>query len=168
MNEKNIIVDENDKIIWYKLRKNIQEKDIYRASALWITNSKNEILLAQRSFKKINSPGQWWPAVSWTLAKGETYLKNIIKETKEELGVYNIKPIKWKKTRRYWKYNHFTQWFTLKLDKKIEEFIIQEEEVEKIEWLPEKEFLMKIKSRPEEFVNGLVTVINNFGLDFDL
>jgi len=52
------IVDEKDKIIGYKDRKEIQKEDIYRVSALWITNSKDEILLAQRAFSKSHDPGR--------------------------------------------------------------------------------------------------------------
>ncbi len=37
--EKNIIVNEKDEVIGYKLRSEIQSEDIYRVSCLWITNT---------------------------------------------------------------------------------------------------------------------------------
>ena len=52
MKKKTIIVDENDKKIGLKMRGDIKQKEIYRVSALWIENSKGDVLLAQRSFNK--------------------------------------------------------------------------------------------------------------------
>lgn len=47
------IVDENDNIIWYKTKEEINHKsDFYRVSALRLTNSKWEILITQRSRNK--------------------------------------------------------------------------------------------------------------------
>ena len=54
---KIIIVDENDNIIGYKERGTIEQSDIDRVSALWITNSKGEFLLARRAYTKKNNPG---------------------------------------------------------------------------------------------------------------
>ena len=53
---KIIIVNGEDKIIGYKKRGTLDLSDIYRVSALWIQNSKGEILLAQRSFDKKTIP----------------------------------------------------------------------------------------------------------------
>lgn len=50
------IVNDNDKIIGYKPRDDRNTKDMYRVSALWITNSKGDILLAQRAFTKKHNP----------------------------------------------------------------------------------------------------------------
>jgi len=63
--ELSIIVNEQDEIIGYKPRREITPEDIYRVSALWIENSKWEILLAQRGFMKTNGPGKWWAAVAY-------------------------------------------------------------------------------------------------------
>ncbi len=86
---KIIVVDENDKEIGVKERSKITHDDIYRVSGLWLTNSKGEILLAQRSFNKPrdNDPGKWGPAVAGTVDEDETYKENIQKEIKEELGL---------------------------------------------------------------------------------
>jgi isopentenyldiphosphate isomerase len=50
------IVDENDNIIDYKMRKDVKISDIYRVSAIILRNSKNQILLAQRGLHKRNDP----------------------------------------------------------------------------------------------------------------
>ena len=90
MKEKIIIVDKNDKIIGYKIRGTLDKNGIYRVSALWITNSLGEILLARRSRKKDKHPLKWGPAVAGTVEEGETYEQNIVKEAWEELGLKNF------------------------------------------------------------------------------
>ena len=128
------IVDENDNIIEYRERDNRDVNAIYRVSSLWITNSKGEILLARRAWTKTHDPGKWGPAVAGTVEEGETYEENVIKETEEELGLQNIKPILGKKLRKRTKWNYFTQQFNIILDKDISEFKIQENEVAEIKW----------------------------------
>lgn len=152
---KIIIVDKNDKIIGHKYRKGlIDEKDIYRVTALWVTNSKGESLLAQRSFNKNNDPGKWGPAIAGTVDEGETYEDNIYKEVEEELGIKDVKFEIGPKTstleRPGAKHLHFTQWFTVNIDKNIENFKIQEDEVEQIKWFSKKEIL-KINEKDSKF-----------------
>lgn len=155
MKEDIIIVNEKDEIIWYKERWTLDSEDIYRVSALWITNSKGEVLLAQRAFTKKHHPGVWWPAVAWTIEKWETYESNIIKETEEEIGVVNITPITYKKIKTKSIYNHFTQWFLLKLDKDIVEFKKQDEEVEALKWFSKDELLDWFKTDPKMFLKSM-------------
>src|SRR3989338_6686941 len=81
------IVNDRDVGIGYKFREEITKEDIYRVSALWVTNSQVMILLAKRALTKKNSPGEWGPAVSGTVDKGETYEGNIYREAEEELGL---------------------------------------------------------------------------------
>src|SRR3989344_4999835 len=89
--EQSVIVNDNDEVIGSKNREKIDpQKDIYRVSALWLTNSMGEILLAQRHRNKPKDPGKWGPAVAGTVQKGESYYDNIVKETKEELGLADI------------------------------------------------------------------------------
>jgi len=107
------IVNEQDEII-----KNIdvserQKGDIGRVFALWVTNEKGEILLAQRSFDKLRDPGKWGPAVAGTVEEGETYEENIIKEAEEEIGLVGITPKIEQKYRKSTSHEYFSQWFTL-------------------------------------------------------
>ena len=53
------VVDANDIQIGLKEREDITSGDIYRVSALWLTNSNGDVLLTQRSYTKKNSPGAW-------------------------------------------------------------------------------------------------------------
>ncbi len=152
---KIIIVNENDKIIEHKQRGTLSKNDIYRVSALWITNSKNQILLAKRHRNKTHHPEQWGPAVAGTVEEGETYRQNIIKETEEEVGVKNITPKLGPKTKTSGKYNHFTQWYTLTLDKNTSKFKIQEDEVEEIKWFDKEKLETNLKNSPEEYLPRL-------------
>ncbi len=146
------IVDENDNIIDYKERDLIGKNDIYRVSALWITNSKGEVLLAQRHRTKSHDPLKWGPAVAGTVEKDESYIENIIKEAEEELGLKDIKPQQGPKLRMKGNYNFFVQWFYLTIDKDISEFIIQENEVEKVKWFSVEELKRLINQNSEIFI----------------
>ena len=147
-----IIVDDCDNIIGIKERNSITKKDVYRVSALWITNSKDEILLARRSLNKEHSPGKWGPAVTGTIEENETYDSNMIKETEEEIGLKNIKPQKGLKIKMVTKYNYFCQWYFLKIDRNLEEFKIQKSEIEEIEWFSREELSHKINENQDEFI----------------
>jgi isopentenyl-diphosphate Delta-isomerase len=150
------IVNDKDEIIGIKDRGNILDRDIYRVSALWITNSKGQILLAKRSLNKKNDPGLWGPAVAGTVEEYESYEANIIKEAREEIGVgsytFNLGP----KMRVTSPHNHFTQWFTLVIDKPLESFNIQKEEVDKIQWFDKDELLDEMQDNPDKFIKSLV------------
>ncbi|MGM5488507.1 MAG: NUDIX hydrolase [Nanobdellota archaeon] len=159
---KIIIVNENDEIIGSKERGTLNQSDIYRVSALWIQNSNGEILLAQRSFNKRNNPGKWGPAVAGTIDEGESYESNIVKEAEEEIGLKNQEFQKSFHHFRDGEHKHFTQWFFALVDKKIEEFTIQEEEVEKIKWFTKEELLNELKNSPEKFLKVIPECVNFF------
>lgn len=159
---KIIIVDENDQIINYKERKLIEPTDIYRVSALWLKNTKNEFLLAQRALKKKNNPGQWGPAVAGTVEEDETYESNITKEAEEELGLKNVIFTLGPKLRKRGSHHHFTQWYFLTLDKKISDFTIQREEVENIKWFTKSEFLQMYNTEPNIFLDNINEYIKLF------
>lgn len=159
---KIVIVNENDEIIGSKERGTLNQSDIYRVSALWIQNSNGEILLAQRSFNKKNNPGKWGPAVAGTIDEGESYESNIVKEAEEEIGLKNQK---FQKSFHHFhdgEHKHFTQWFFALVDKDIEQFAIQEDEVEKIKWFSKEELLQSLNNSPDNFLKVIPECINFF------
>ena len=85
-----LIVDCTDTVIGVKPRNAISPEDIYRVSALWVTNSKGGILLCRRSLSKEHDPGKFGSAVAGTVEEGEEYYSNIIKEAKEEIGLTEV------------------------------------------------------------------------------
>jgi 8-oxo-dGTP diphosphatase len=148
------IVNENDEIIGYKERSGEILEGVYRVSALWIINSKDEILLARRALSKSNNPGKWGPAVAGTVEKGETYESNIIKEAEEELGLKDIKIRKWKKIRVKGRYNFFCQYFISKIDKDAKDFDFDKREVMDVKWFTKKEILDIVKNHPEQLTES--------------
>lgn len=149
---KIIIVDENDDVIGHKERGTLKQEDVYRVSALWIVNSSGDILLARRAFSKSHDPGKWGPAVAGTVDEGEDYDTNIIKEAEEELGLKAINPKKIYKERVRGRYNHFTQWYLLNLDRALSDFEINEEEVAEIRWFSKNKLLQQIHDHPDRFL----------------
>lgn len=167
--EKQVIVDENDKVICSKFRSEITKDDIYRVSALWIMNSKKEILLAQRSFKKEKNPGVWGPAVGGTVSENESYEENMIREAKEEINLENFKFFKGEKPLlTFDDYSFFCQFFYAILDKDIIEFKIQEDELEKLRWFSIDALEKEIKRNPENFVPKLNKLIKYHYTAFNL
>lgn len=157
---KIIIVNDNDEIIGLKERGTLDKNDIYRVSALWIENSNGKILLAKRALTKKHHPGRWGPAVAGTNDVGESYKSNIIKKASEEIGLNNCEFKLGKKKRVSEDYNYFCQWYFLIVDKELDDFTIQKDEVEEIKWFDKDEFLRELKNNPKKFVDGFK--------DFDL
>jgi len=164
---KIIVVNKKDEIIGTKEFDAIESKDIYRISALWIINSKNEVLIAQRALSKKIDPGKWGPSVAGTLDEGEAYESNIVKEAEEEIGLKledfkkgpKIKVIVESVGRQF-----FCQSYIAKLDKKISDFTIQKDEVEKIQWIPIKELILDIKNNPEKYTASMRYIESHYGI----
>ena len=156
------IVDEDDNIIDYVERDLRRDDQRYRVSGLWITNRAWEILIAQRHKNKKHYPLLWWPAVAGTVEKGETYQENIIKEAEEELGIKDIRPILWPKTETTSRYIHFTQWFLLTIDRELDEFILQEDEVESLKWISSESLRKEYAESPDNFVPSFALILPLF------
>jgi len=155
------IVNEQDEIIKIVDMNDRQKSDICRVSALWITNEKDEVLLARRSLSKKRSPGCWGSAVAGTLEEGETYESNVIKEAGEEIGLYNLKPKLEHKVRSSTTHEYFCQWFSATIDGDYK-FKKQDSEVEKIDWFTKDQILNLFKQNPEKFVPNFGRRINYF------
>lgn len=159
-----IIVNEDDTVIGCRDRTltSLDPGSICRVSALWITDSKGNILLAQRSFSKKYSPGKWGPAVSGTNDEGETYHENIIKEAEEELGIVGIGFKRELKMRRHGEHEYFLQWYSAIVDRPESSFSIQEDEVERIKWFSPHDLKSAYVERPDDFVSGMDLYIGMF------
>ena len=153
---KQVVVDEYDNIIATKNRKDINyETDIFRTSALWITNTKGEILLARRAFNKPSNPGRWGPAVAGTLDEGEDYDDSVYKEAEEELGITGIKFQKAEKSfLNIPPFRYFVQWYTVTIDKPLNYFKPQEEEVVGLTWIDAKILINEVKETPNTYITG--------------
>ncbi len=155
------IVNEEDEIIKIIDSTERMKGDIGRVSALWITNEKGEILLAQRSFTKKRDPGVWGPAVAGTVEEGETYEQNIIKEAEEEIGLKNFPPKLEQKNRRSTSHEYFGQWFSTVVDGSYP-FVKQDSEVEQLKWFSKEEILEFFRKNPEMFIPSFESTIEYF------
>lgn len=158
--EKIIVVDDEDNLLGVKDRGSLTRLDIYRVSALWITNNKGQIFLAKRAYTKKNDPGMWGPAVAGTVEEGETYKLNMVKEAEEELGLKNLKLKEGPKQRVKSPHNHFTQWFFSELkDDVLLDF--DKKEVAEVKWFDKEELITIVEKNPEKIVPSMIKFIKS-------
>lgn len=86
-----------------------------------------------------------------TIEEGETYESNAYKkEAEEELGLTGIHLELGPKERMTTPRKSFGQWFICKIDKAVNEFIPQEDEVEQVAWVKKGELFADIKNNPDK------------------
>jgi isopentenyl-diphosphate delta-isomerase len=154
------IVDEQDRPVGVKEYSEVNDKiDIYQVSALWLTNSKNQVLLAQRASTKRNDPGKWGPAVAGTVEEGETYEINIYKEAKEEIGLKGVHFTKGPKMYFTYPGDHFVQWYLATLDRDIEDFVRQPAEVDALEWVDIERLKKELKANPDKYIGSMAQIV---------
>jgi isopentenyldiphosphate isomerase len=162
---KIIIVDKNDRPIGAKERTELAPEDIYRVSALWLTNSEGKILMARRALTKIKDPGTWGPAVAGTVEEGEEYDDNIVKEIGEEIGlkVFIADLKKGPKIHiNKGSNDYFGQWYFFTTDKLAEDFIIQKDEVAEVKWFTKEELQNTLQNQPKEFTRSAEQYLPHF------
>lgn len=157
------IVNENDEIIGQKRRSDIDHGyDIFRSASLWITNSKGEVLLAQRKFTKKIDPGKWSEAVGGTVEGDDSYETTIAREAEEELGLKNIQIQIGPKILFERPCRAFAQFYTATIDKEIDGFQIQKEEIEQIAWVPREQLFEDVLKNPDKYIGAMQEIIKLF------
>lgn len=88
------LVDKNDKVIdtVWKSKAHNDPALIHREIAVGVFNDKGEVLIQQRSLKKVNGPGKWEITAAGHVGAGEDPEKAAKREVYEELGI-KIKPM---------------------------------------------------------------------------
>lgn len=155
--EQVIIVDENDNFVRICERDTWEEGEIHRSSALWVSNSAGEVLLAQRALSKKHAPGKWGPAAAGTVNENESYESNVQKEAKEELNLdiqleqleLGNKEIVGKPGNR-----RMRQWFMAKIDIPIESLKLLEDEVMAVRWIHWSKLEKELVEASDEFVGA--------------
>ncbi len=154
------VVNDDDEIVAYKLRPDIDfKKDIYRVSALWLTNSKGEVLIAQRLLTKDKDPGKWGPAAAGTLEEGETYESNAYKEAEEEIGLKGITLSPGPKMKFETPRKSFVQWYFGLCDWSAEQFVPQPEEVQVVKWIHLDELRDDVEKNPDKYVPSMPFIL---------
>lgn len=150
------VVNEKDEILEYRERRDTEDS-IIRISALIIFNKNKDMLLAQRSFTKVRSPGKWGPAVAGNVEEGEMYEMNIIKEAEEELGL-TLTPsdiILGPKNLIRNTQPYFVQTYFIQIDESEEYFKPRVGEVEKVEWIPLERLSQWVKDNLDDFTPAI-------------
>jgi len=159
------LVNDNDELIGTKERSEINfATDIYRVSALWLSNSQGQVLLAKRAMNKDKDPGKWGPAVAGTNDEGETYDQNIYKEAQEEIGLTGVIFNKDKKIRSTSPRNSFTQWYRAVVDKEVSDFTRQVEEVDQLAWVDSEVLKQELLDNPEKFIPAMPAIVKELNI----
>lgn len=159
------IVNNQDEVIGVKERSEMDYgQDIYRVSALWLTNSKGEVLLAKRTMTKDKDPGRWGVAAAGTLDEGETYDSNIYKEIEEEIGLTDVTLEKGQKMFVTEPRSSFIQLYTATLDREPSAFTLQAEEVDEVAWFSVGQIKQELKDNPEKYVPAMSQIIRELGI----
>ena len=146
--ERNIEVDENNKIIGLRPRSEFQTgKFIHRSSHLLLENSEGKILLQKRSSNRVWSPNLYTYSVSAGVMN-ESYKKCIEREMKEEIGI-SIS-VKLLFVYKYFDDNDksFHALFYGKSDEKITP---DEEEIAEIKWFSKVDLKKDIIKNPKQY-----------------
>lgn len=159
------LVNDQDELIGVKERSELNyTTDIYRVSALWLTNSKGQSLLAKRASTKDKDPNKWGPAVAGTIDEGETYDQNIYKEAMEEIGLEGVEFTKAVKLRSTSPRQSFTQWYTVELDRDVDSFTRQVEEVDALEWVDTEQLKSELETNPDKYIPNMKRTMDELGL----
>lgn len=159
------IVDKDDNFIELKDRFEVNyDSDIYRVSALWLTNSEGKVLLAKRAMTKKYDPGMWGPAAVGTLEENETYENNIYKEAEEEIGLTGVNFEEMKKILVDDGHHYFIKWYKVVLDKDPSEFTLQQEEVDEVAWFDIDIVKKELTEMPDKYVPALPQIVRDLGL----
>jgi len=131
---------------------------LHREIGLFIFNSKNELLIQKRSATKRFHPNIWGLCAGHVDAF-ESNLTAVLRETKEEIGVslnendvtlFDV-VVKDRESNSHITYAYYTF-----LDKDINDFVIQEEELSEVKWIPFNEYKQMVINN-----NPTITFTNN-------
>jgi isopentenyldiphosphate isomerase len=154
------VVDENNNLTGIQKNKDIiHEKGLlHREIAVFIQNEKGEFLIQKRSANKKQAPNKWC-LTTGHVELGEEYDKAAIREVKEELGIEikeeDLIPLGiFKQSVKSGKAinNSFMKYYFYKTNKKIEDYIIQLEELSEIKYISFNEIVRVINEKDENYV----------------
>ena len=115
----------------------------HREIAVWIINENKEVLIQKRSANKKLGANKWALCAGHVTA-GENLIEGAVREIQEEVGISKLFPSdlklfyiqKVESNDGEIKNNHYKYCYLLKTDMKIDDYIIQKEELSEIKWFP--------------------------------
>lgn len=138
-------------------REECHKKGLYhKAVVVFIVNSKNEVLIQQRSSNKKLWPNKWDITAGGHALAGEFGYEAVIREAKEEIGIdINVSDLIFigctisHNEQGDIINNHFNEFYIVKKDLNIEDINLQLEEVQDIKWISKENIIKMIKERNE-------------------
>jgi isopentenyldiphosphate isomerase len=108
---------------------------------VWIVNSKNEVLLAQRHPQKKLWGGLWECSASGSVLAGEDSLQGALRETEEEIGII-LPPTEAVLLESIMRENNFRDTFLFTKDISICELKLKPDEVINAKWVTKQEYIV--------------------------
>lgn len=152
------IFDENNNPIGKIKEKQQAHEDgnFHRTAHVWIINDKNELLLQKRSASKKSHPNCWDISGAGHIRAGESVTEGAIRELEEELGVEttekDLNYIATIKSTKNPKNMEFGYVYLLRCNKKIEDYIFEDDEVSEVKYV----YFEDLEKMIEEKVEGLL------------
>ena len=166
------VVDDNNNFIGKQEDRRIVHKEglYHREVSVWIMNLKGELLLQKRASTKKQHPNEW-ATTAGHIDIGENPLQAAVREIYEEIGLKlkenNLEFLFLEKINAS-NNNHFKYIYYTKTDKKISEFVIQEEELSELKYISFEEFKNIIRTQNKEYafskstyIPKLISILNN-------
>lgn len=128
----------------------------HRSAHIWIYNSRGEVLIQKRCRTKDSYPLKWDISAAGHVSAGEEPIAAAIRELREEIGIsITQQEIEHVQTRKIvqdidekdWHNREFSTVFIWRFDGDITKLRLQEEEVERIEFVPIESFESDIKDK---------------------
>lgn len=152
------IIDEKGNFIGkvFKRKEAIARNLVRNEVVIFILNNNNQILLQKRSSNRKYYPNKW-ALCTGHVEKDETESEAVIRELREELGIEIIKEEIQKNSDEEWtlrdnEYTHVTYFFSVKIDKKENDFIIQKSELSEVKWYDIDEVINMIVNNNENII----------------
>lgn len=155
------ICDENNNLAGIQKMKSEAHRDglWHRAAHIWIYNSKGEILLQLRAKKKLLYPDMWDISAAGHVSTGDEPINSGLREIEEEIGLKvkkdDLQFFKIRKNKAIFrdiKNNEVYYIYFLKFDGDIKQLKLQDEEVQKIRFLPLSKIEEELKKHPHKYV----------------
>lgn len=120
----------------------LQQGEYHLVVHVCIFNSKNELLIQKRTASKKKWPSLWDVSVGGCATTTDTSRQAALREVQEELGL-DLSMYIQRPTLTVHYENGFDDYYLVQVD--VDHFILQEEEVEEVRWVSEKELQSLVK-----------------------
>lgn len=130
--------------------------DFHRTVHVWIMNDDKELLLQKRSPTKKSHPNCWDISGAGHVRAGEDVIEGAIRELKEELGIVvskeELQYIATVKSTKNPKNMEFQYVYFLKCNKKVDEYIFEDNEVSEVKYVYYEKLEQMVKDRVKDLL----------------